>query len=69
MRSIYQQPEIWAEALEMESPLLGYSITAIKTNLGESSTLGYGGGGNGSARAGESNLWDDEEDNSDWDSL
>ena len=68
MRSIYQQPEIWVEALEMESPLLGYSITAIKTNLGES-TLGYGGGGNGNARAGESNLWDDEEDDSGWDSL
>ena len=68
MRSIYQQPEIWVEELMMENPLLVKSITAIKTNLGES-TLSYGGGGNGNARAGESNLWDDEEDNSDWDSL
>ena len=32
--------------------------------------LGYGGGGNGNARAGESNLWDDDgEDDSNWDSL
>lgn len=70
MKKNYQQPEIWVEELKMESPLLGYSITAIKTNLGESSTLGYGGGGNGNARAGESNLWDDdEEDDSNWDSL
>jgi hypothetical protein len=32
------------------------SITAFKTNLGES-TLGYGGGGNGSARASMHIVW------------
>ena len=68
MRKTYQQPEIWVEELKMESPLLGNSVKSIQTNLGES-TLGYGGGGNGNARAGESNLWDDEEDNSGWDNL
>ena len=68
MKKIYQRPEIWVETLETESPLLVDSITTIKTNLGES-TLIYGGGGNGSARAGESNLWDDEEYDSNWDNL
>lgn len=69
MRSIYQRPEIQVEELKMESPLLGNSITNIKTNLGES-TLRLGGGSNGGARAGESHLWDDdEEDDSSWDTL
>ena len=69
MRSIYQRPEIQVEELKMESPLLGNSITNIKTNLGES-TLRLGGGSNGGARAGESHLWDDdEEDDSGWDNL
>ena len=69
MRSIYQRPEIQVEELKMESPLLGNSITNIQTNLGES-TLRLGGGSNGGARAGESHLWDDdEEDDSSWDTL
>ena len=68
MKKIYQQPEIWVEELKMESPLLGNSVKSIQTNLGES-TLKYGGDGNGGARAGESNLGDDEEDNSVWDNL
>lgn len=62
-------PEIWVEELKTENPLLGNTITNIQTNLG-GSTLGYGGGGSGGARAGENDLWDDEEDDdSRWDQL
>ena len=64
----YIQPEIWVEELKAECPLLVNSITKIHTNLG-SYTLGYGGGGSGPARAGENNLWDDEDDDTDWDQL
>lgn len=68
MKKTYQQPEIWVEELMAENSLLGNNVSNIQTNLG-SSTLSFGGGGNGSARAGENNLWDDEEDDSSWDSL
>ncbi len=68
MRKTYQQPEIWVEELKMENQVLAGSVKDIQTNLGES-TLKYGGGGDGPARAGENNLWDDEEDDSGWDNL
>ena len=68
MRSIYQRPEIQVEELKMESPLLGESLTKQVTNV-TGSGISYGGGGSGSARAGENHLWDDEDDDSGWDQL
>ena len=52
----------------MENQVLAGSPTRQVTNV-TGAGLGYGGGGTGSARAGESNLWDDEEDDSSWDTL
>ena len=68
MKKIYQQPEIWVDELKMENQVLANSPLRQVTNV-TGAGLGYGGGGNGPARAGESNLWDDEEDGSDWDNL
>ena len=69
MRKTYQRPEIWVEELMAENSLLGNTVSNIQTNLGNS-TLRLGGGSNGGARAGESHLWDDnEEDDSSWDTL
>ena len=69
MRKTYQRPEIWVEELMAENSLLGNTVSNIQTNLGNS-TLQLGGGSNGGARAGESHLWDDdEEDDSSWDTL
>ena len=69
-KQAYLTPEIWVEELKTESPLLVNSVTGIQTNLG-TSTLGYGGGGSGPARAGENHLWDDEnvDEGSNWDQL
>ena len=64
MRKNYQKPEIWMEEIKMESPLLG-SITKIEGKSGNDIILNYEGGGSGPARAGESGLWDEEED-SEW---
>ena len=63
------QPEIWAEELKIESPLLGDSLTKQVTNVTGNSSIGYAGGGSGPARAGENHLWDDEDDDTDWDQL
>lgn len=68
-RQSYCKPEIWVEKLEIESPLLANTITDIKGVTGGTTILGYGGGGNGPARSGENNLWDDEEEDSGWDNL
>ena len=68
MKKTYMQPEIWVEELKMESPLLGDSLTKQVTNV-TGSGIGYGGGGSGPARAGENNLWDDEDDDTDRDQL
>ncbi len=69
MKKTYKQPEIWVEVLTTESPLLGLSgddkVTSIKGNT----NIIYGGGGNGAARAGGSQIWDDEDDGSAWDQL
>ena len=62
------QPEIWVEVLTVESPLLGVSSDEVIKAAGNSGII-YGGGGNGPARAGENNLWDDEDDDSDWNQL
>ena len=68
MKKTYQQPEIWVEELEMEIPLLE-SLRDVQGKSGNETIFGYGGGGIGPARAGESNLWEDEEDDSGWNQL
>ena len=57
------------EELEIESALLGNTITNIQGKSGDANIFGYGGGGSGPARAGESGLWDDEDDGSAWDQM
>lgn len=66
MKKNYQKPKIWVEELKMESPLLGGSLINQVTNVIGNTSIGYGGGGSGPARAGENSLWDDEEDESEW---
>ncbi len=44
-------------------------MTNIEGKSGETNIFGYGGGGSGPARAGESGLWDDEDGGSEWDQL
>ncbi len=61
------QPEIWVEVLTAENPLLSLS-NEVTRSAGNSGII-YGGGGSGPARAGENNLWDDEDDDTDWDQL
>ena len=39
------------------------------TNTAGNAGNGYRGGGNGPARAGENHLWDEEDDDNDWDQL
>ena len=39
------------------------------TNTAGNAGIGYRGGGNGPARAGENHLWDEEDDDNDWDQL
>ena len=68
MRKNYQKPEIWVEELKMENQVLAGSPTRQVTNV-TGSGISYGGGGSGSARAGENHLWDDEDDDSGWDQL
>ena len=53
----------------MESPLLVNSVTNIIGKSGESTIFGFGGGSSGPARAGENHLWNDEDDDTDWDQL
>ncbi|MBR7066015.1 MAG: hypothetical protein IKI36_04900 [Prevotella sp.] len=51
----------------MESQTLAGTNNVITNVTGAG--FGYGGGGSGLARTGESHLWDDEEEDSDWDQL
>ena len=68
MKKIYIRPEIGVEELSAESQILAGTATNVITNV--TGSFGYGGGGSGPARAGDSHLWDDdEEDDSDWDRL
>jgi hypothetical protein len=55
--------------MNTENPILAGGIPDRQVTNVTGAGLGYGGGGTGSARAGESNLWDDEEDDSGWDNL
>ena len=66
MKEKYQRPEIKVEELMAENSLLGNTVSNIQTNLG-SSTLHFGGGSSDEARAGENHLWDDDDDDTDWD--
>lgn len=45
------------------------TLINIQGKSGGETIFGYGGGGNGPARSGENNLWDDEDNGSDWDNL
>ena len=65
----YIIPEIWVEELKTESALLVNSITNVEGKSGGGTIFGYGGGGNGSARAGENDFWDDDDEDSRWDQL
>ena len=67
MKKTYIQPTIWVDELGTECPLLGLSRTV--TNTDGNGELIYRGGGAGPARAGENDLWDDENDDSAWDQL
>ena len=66
-KQTYRRPEIWVEELSTESSLLGVSreVTSTDGNGG----FVYRGGGSGSARAGENDFWDEEDDDSGWDQL
>ena len=66
MKKTYLQPEIWVEEVALEGSI-AQQITSIRGNAG----IGFGGGGSGAARAGENDLWDDENENDDsnWDQL
>ena len=67
MKKTYIRPEIGVEKLSMESQILAGTNNMITNVTGAG--FGYGGGGSGLARTGESHLWDDEEEDSDWDQL
>lgn len=70
MKKTYMQPEIWVEKMNAEYQVMAGSprptdeVTSISTK--EDIGITYGGAGNGSARAGESQIWDDEGDDSAW---
>ena len=66
MKKNYQEPEIWVEEVVLEG-CIAQQISSIRGNT----SLGYGGGGSGPARAGENDLWDDENEDEDskWDQL
>ena len=66
MKKNYQEPEIWVEEVVLEG-CIAQQISNIRGNT----SLGYGGGGSGPARAGENDLWDDENEDEDskWDQL
>jgi len=48
--------------------VIAATVIDIMGKSGSETIFGYGGGGSGPARAGENNLWDDDDD-SDWDQL
>jgi hypothetical protein len=66
MKKNYQSPLV----IELKAEACGLLTESnVVTSTGGNSGIGYGGGGNGPARAGENALWDDEDDGSDWDQL
>ena len=67
MKKTYIRPSMGVEELKVESPLLGVSNEV--TNTAGNGGFIYGGGGSGPARAGDNHLWDDEDDDNDWDQL
>ena len=69
MKKTYMQPEIWVEELKAESQVLADSPLNQVTNVTGNTNIIYCGGGSGPARAGVYHLWDDEEDDTDWDQL
>ena len=69
MKKTYITPEIGVKRMNTESPLLVDSPTKQVTNV-TGSDLGYGGGGgNSPARGSDNNIWDDSDNDSDWDGL
>lgn len=67
MKKNYQKPYIEITSIA-PLQLIAASLKDIKGMSGDSTILIYGGGSTTAARAGGSNLWD-EEDASDWDDL
>ena len=68
MKKTYQQPEIEISAI-VPIQVIAATVTDIIGKSGENTIFGFGGGGSGPARAGENHLWDDEDDDTDWDQL
>ena len=68
MKKTYQRPEIWVEEIESTYQVLADSPTNEIKKVDGNAELIYGGAGSGNARAGESNIWDEEPQNT-WDGL
>ena len=68
MKMTYQQPEIEISAI-VPIQVIAATVTDIIGKSGENTIFGFGGGGSGPARASENHLWDDEDDDTDWDQL
>ena len=68
MKKTYQQPVVEVEELVMERPFAASDPDKKVFNEVHATDRGvrYGGGGSGTARSGESELWDDD---SNWDNL
>jgi hypothetical protein len=69
MKKNYQKPLIEITSIEPFHVIADTVINFEGKSSDGTTILNYGGGGNGPARSGESNLWDDEDDGSNWDSL
>ncbi|MBP5387277.1 MAG: hypothetical protein J6Y97_07845 [Prevotella sp.] len=67
MKKTYQRPIIEATAI-VPIQVIAATVNKIDAKSGsEDINLEYGGGSSMDARAGESNLWDDEDHASGWD--
>ena len=67
MKHAYQKPEIEITAIG-PIEVIAATVRNIEGKSGNETIIEYGGGGSGPARAGESKLWDEEEDTG-WDNL
>ncbi len=68
MKKTYQQPTIEITAI-VPTQVIAATVTNIIGMSGSETIFCYGGGGSDPARAGENHLWDDEDDDTDWDQL
>ena len=68
MKKTYQQSTIEITAI-VPTQVIAATVTYIMGKSGSETIFGYGCGGSGPARAGVNHLWDDEDDDTDWDQL